>query len=249
MKKILSIFIVCAIVFSFAGCNNNETENGESIVSSSSSEIQSSEAGSSTPESSEAGSSTPESSTPESSEVESSTPESSQSQEPENTEPTAAKALVVYFSATGTTEAVAEALTETQNADVYEIIPDQPYTDADLNYNDRTSRATVEQNDASARPSISGGVSNIGDYDVIYVGFPIWWGDMPRIMFTFFDSYDLSGKTIAPFATSGGSGISGAVRSIEGLEPTATVTSGLLANGSNTADMISQWLDSIGLAE
>src|SRR5699024_1923418 len=127
---------------------------------------------------------------------------------------------------TGNTKAVAEIFAEEKNWDIYEIVPEQPYTDADLDYNDSSSRSTVEQNDENARPAISGSIENIEDFDVIYVGFPIWWGDMPRILYTFFDNYDLSGKTIAPFATSGGSGISGAVESIRELEPEATVTEG-----------------------
>ncbi|MFQ9984925.1 MAG: flavodoxin [Lachnospiraceae bacterium] len=158
------------------------------------------------------------------------------------------RALVVYFSATGNTRAVAETIAEMQSADLYEIVPEQSYTDEDLNYNDSSSRATVEQRDENARPAILGGVENIEDYDVIYVGFPIWWGDMPRILCTFFDSYDLSEKTIAPFATSGGSGISRAVQSIEALEPQAAVTEGLLTSAANAESDVAEWLSGIGLA-
>ena len=161
----------------------------------------------------------------------------------------ASKSLVVYFSATGNTRAAAEALAEATGADLYEIVPEQPYTDDDLNYNDRSSRATVEQNDENARPAISGSVEHMEDYDVVYVGFPIWWGDLPRILCTFFDSYDLSGKTIAPFATSGGSGISRAVQSIESMEPEAQVTEGLLTSASGAENDLLGWLKRIGLAE
>ena len=128
-------------------------------------------------------------------------------------------------------------------------MPEQPYTDADLDYNDSSSRSTVEQNDENARPAISGSIENIEDYDVIYVGFPIWWGDMPRILYTFFDNYNLSGKTIAPFATSGGSGISGAVESIRELEPEGTVTEGLLTSASTAESDLNEWLGSIGLEQ
>lgn len=169
--------------------------------------------------------------------------------ETEETEDTGENVLVVYFSATGNTKAVAEILAQVQGAELYEIVPEQPYTDEDLNYNDSSSRSTVEQNDENARPAISGSVENMEDYDVIYVGFPIWWGDMPRILWTFFDSYDLSGKTIAPFATSGGSGISKAVQSIESLEPEASVTEGLLTSASGAENDLTEWLSSIGLAE
>lgn len=155
------------------------------------------------------------------------------------------RALVVYFSATGNTKAVAETLAELQGADLFEIVPEQPYTAEDLNYNDSSTRASVEQNDETARPAIAGGIDNIGDYDVIYVGFPIWWGDLPRILNTFFDTYDLSGKVIAPFCTSGGSGISAAVQTISGLEPDATVTDGLRAGSSTAEDDLNQWLSTI----
>lgn len=163
-------------------------------------------------------------------------------------EGTGAKALVVYFSATGNTKSAAEGLAKMQGADLYEIVPKQPYTDEDLNYNDSSTRATVEQNDENARPAISGGIDNLAEYDVIYVGFPIWWGDMPRILYTFFDTYDLSDKTIAPFCTSGGSGISKAVQSINKLEPSATITEGLQASTSHTSDDFAEWLSRIGLA-
>ncbi|WP_122643423.1 flavodoxin [Luxibacter massiliensis] len=159
------------------------------------------------------------------------------------------KELVVYFSATGNTESVAEVLAQMQEADLYKITPEQPYTDDDLNYGDETTRATVEQNDKNARPAISGGIDNIEKYDVIYLGTPIWWGDMPRILYTFFDTYDLSGKTIAPFCTSGGSGVAEIVETIEGLEPSATITEGLRTSASNAEGDITQWLRNISLAE
>ena len=151
--------------------------------------------------------------------------------------------LVVYFSATGNTESVAEILAETQGAEIYEIVPEDPYTEEDLDYNNDSSRANTEQNDESSRPVISGTIDNIDDYDVIYVGFPIWWGDMPRIMYTFFDTYDFSGKTIAPFCTSGGSGISGAISSIEELEPEAEIVEGLRTSPSDAEADIAQWME------
>lgn len=156
------------------------------------------------------------------------------------------KALVVYFSATGNTKAVAETLSEIQGADLYEIVPEEPYSDEDLDYSDRSHRAIAEQDDENARPAISGGMDNISDYDVIYIGYPIWWGDMPRIMYTFFDTYDFSGKTIAPFCTSGGSGLSGTPDVIAELEPEATVTEGLHTSASDAEFELEGWLSSIG---
>ena len=157
---------------------------------------------------------------------------------------------MVYFSATGNTKAVAETLTELTGADIYEIVPEQPYTDEDLNYNDRTTRATVEQNDLDARPAMQGSITDFEQYDVIYVGYPIWWGDMPRILYTFFDAYDFSGKTIAPFCTSGGSGLSGTPATIAELETGATVLDGLHVSDSdadNAESQVSEWLSDNGI--
>lgn len=159
-------------------------------------------------------------------------------------------ALVVYFSATGNTKAAAETLSDILGADLFEIVPEEPYTDADLDYNDRSSRSTLEQNDANARPAISGTIDNMDVYDVVYVGYPIWWADMPRIMYTFFDTYDLSGKTIAPFCTSGGSGLSGTPGTIAELEPEAAVLEGIqLGSGAahDAGEALSEWLSELGL--
>ena len=114
--------------------------------------------------------------------------------------------LVVYFSCTNTTKGRAEALQAKLDADIYRIVPAVPYTSADLNYN-TDCRANREQNDSSARPAISGGVEDISQYDVIYIGYPIWWGQAPKIIYTFLESYDFTGKTLIPFCTSGGSGM------------------------------------------
>lgn len=162
------------------------------------------------------------------------------------------KALVVYFSVTGNTKAVAETLAKLQDADIYEIVPQQPYTDEDLNYSDSATRATAEQNDPEARPAIQGSITDFEQYDIVYVGFPIWWGDMPRILYTFFDSYDFSGKTIAPFCTSGGSGLSGTPETIAGLEAGAEVLGGLAVGSSqadNSGDAVADWLSGLGLAK
>ncbi len=116
------------------------------------------------------------------------------------------KILVAYFSVTNNTEGVAQKLVDGLGADLYEITPDQPYTDEDLDYGNSKSRTSVEMDDPSARPAISGSVENMEQYDVVFIGYPIWWGKAPRIMSTFIESYDFSGKTIIPFCTSGSSG-------------------------------------------
>ena len=115
--------------------------------------------------------------------------------------------LVVYFSATGTTKGVAEQIASVTGADTYEILAAQTYTADDLNWNDQNSRTTLEQNDKSVRPAIGSETISLDGYSTIYIGYPIWWGEEPRIMDTFVESYDFSGKTMIPFCTSGGSGI------------------------------------------
>ena len=117
------------------------------------------------------------------------------------------KTLVVYFSATGNTKAVAEKIAEYTKADIYEITAKVPYTDTDLDYDNSDCRATKEQNDKTVRPEIGSKKLNLDGYDTIYIGSPIWWGEEPRIMDTFVESYDFSGKTMIPFCTSGGSDI------------------------------------------
>ena len=128
------------------------------------------------------------------------------------------KKLVAYFSASGTTKRVAERLAKEQGADLFEIKPVVPYTRADLDWMDKKSRSSVEMNDPTARVEIADKVENMEQYDEIFVGFPIWWYEAPRIIPSFLEQYDLSGKTISPFATSGGSGYG---QTNQKLEPSA----------------------------
>lgn len=117
------------------------------------------------------------------------------------------KVLVAYFSATGTTQGVAKNIAKAAGADIFEIIPKEPYTQEDLNWHDKQSRTTKECNDKNSRPQIASFCNNLKDYDTILLGFPIWWYYAPHIIQTFLESYDFSGKTIALFCTSGGSGL------------------------------------------
>ena len=157
------------------------------------------------------------------------------------------KILVAYFSATGTTKGVAEHIANGLNADIYEIVPEEPYTDADLDYNDNNSRTTIEMNDPDARPAISGSVENMEQYDTVFIGYPIWWGEAPRIASTFMESYDFSGKTIVPFCTSGGSGIGSSASNLERLTSGATWLDGRRLNGSDSQDTVMEWVDSLDL--
>ena len=157
------------------------------------------------------------------------------------------KALVAYFSATHTTQGVAEKLAQGLNADLYEIVPVEPYTSADLDYNDNSSRTTLETNDPSARPAISGSVENMEQYDVIFLGYPIWWGDAPRIMSTFVESYDFSGKTVVPFCTSGGSGIGSSASNLEQLASSGTWLEGRRFSGRDSPETILNWANGLGI--
>ena len=157
------------------------------------------------------------------------------------------KTLVAYFSCTGTTEKIAGLIADELGAVKYQIVPETPYTAADLNYNDGTTRATREQHDASARPAITGTVENMDDYDVIFLGYPIWWGQAPKIMYTFVESYDLSGKTIVPFCTSGSSEIGSSAANLSKSAPDAAWQSGRRFSGSASRDSIRSWIDGLGL--
>ncbi len=154
------------------------------------------------------------------------------------------KAAVVYFSATGNTKVVAELIANETKADIYEIVPTQEYTDEDLNYNDDSCRANLEMNDESARPAIKNDLSGITKYDVIYLGYPIWWGTCPRIIQTFLESYDISGAKIYTFCTSGSSGIEKSISDLKTLYPNVNIVDGKRFNSGTKAD-IKGWIESI----
>lgn len=145
------------------------------------------------------------------------------------------KTLVAYFSASGVTARVAKEVADAAGADLYEIRPAQLYSPGDLDWMDKKSRSTLEMNDPACRPAIEGQVNGMEQYDTILIGFPIWWYVEPRIVDTFLDSYDFSGKTLIPFATSGGSGISKAQKSLQEHCPVANWKQGQLLNGSSAA--------------
>ncbi len=157
------------------------------------------------------------------------------------------KVLVAYFSATNTTEGVAELIADVAGAELYEIVPEEMYTDADLDYHDDNSRSSIEMNDADARPAISGSVENMEQYNIVFIGYPIWWGDAPRIMSTFVESYDFYGKTVIPFCTSGGSGIGSSGTNLESLTSGAEWLSGERLNGGSSREQIVEWLNGLGL--
>ena len=144
------------------------------------------------------------------------------------------KALVAYFSAEGTTARVAKQVAEAAGADLFCIQPAAPYTKADLNWMDKKSRSTIEMNDKSIRPAIAG-TCDVAAYDTIYLGFPIWWYVAPTIVNTWLESIDATGKTIIPFATSGGSGMGNTVAELKPSAPGATILPGTMLNRANPA--------------
>jgi flavodoxin len=156
------------------------------------------------------------------------------------------KKLVAYFSASGVTEKVANTLANALVADLYEIKPEVPYTHADLNWLDKTSRSSVEMADKSSRPAITDKNADIENYDTIFIGFPIWWYVAPTIINTFLESYDFSGKTIILFATSGNSEFGKTVAGLKGSVAADTVIKeGILLNSRQSKEALSVWIESL----
>ena len=151
------------------------------------------------------------------------------------------KTLVAYFSASGTTAKVAKKMAEAIDADLFEIKPETPYTGADLNWQNKNSRSSVEMNDRSSRPAIAVKAADMPQYDVVFVGFPVWWYREPSIIDTFMESYDFAGKTVIPFATSGGSGLGDSAANMQKLAKGAKVVNGKRFSGSASAEELKAW--------
>lgn len=220
MKKLMSLMMTLALLLTMSACSDQNTTPNE-------------------------GASSP---VPQVSVLESEPSQTASEVPSSESERSAAKSLIVYYSWSGNTESVANEIASQTDADVFEIVPAESYTD---DYDTLLNIAQEEQKN-DARPTISGNIENLSQYDVVYVGFPNWWGDMPMILYTFFDEYDLSGKTIAPFVTSGGSGFSDSINTMKSLEPDATITDGLSLGSSQAAtpgDAVTEWLNGLGLSE
>ncbi len=149
----------------------------------------------------------------------------------------ASKSLVVYFSATGTTREAAKKLAKVTGSDLLEITPQKPYTAADLDWHDKQSRSTLEMQDEKARPALKMGKRNMAAYKVIYLGYPIWWNQAPRVVNTFVEAYRLNGKTVVPFATSGGSGIENSVKMLKSTYPKVNWQKGFLLNDASESNI------------
>lgn len=155
------------------------------------------------------------------------------------------KTLVAYFSASGVTARLAKTLAGALSADLFEIEPKAPYTEADLDWMDRKSRSTLEMNDPNSRPEIVGVPENIAEYDRIFLGFPIWWYVAPTVINTFLESCDLSGKTVIPFATSGGSAMGATNEKLAPSCPGARLLPGRVFKASENESALKAWADSL----
>lgn len=246
MKKLTAILLSLLMVTGLAACSGNTEQTGQSSTQPSTEN--SSPAGTVDNEASAwTDSSSTDNDASSTSDTDSGSTSDMDSGSTLDNEEESLKVLVAYFSATGTTEGVAEHIATGLNAELYEIVPEQPYTSADLDWNDNDSRSTIEMNDPNARPAISGSVENMEQYDVVFIGYPIWWYDAPRIVSTFMESYDFSGKTIVPFCTSGGSGIGSSATNLEQLTSGAEWLEGQRLNGSDSQDEVMEWVNSLGL--
>lgn len=154
------------------------------------------------------------------------------------------KVLVAYFSATGITKNAADQIANVTGGKIYEIIPEQPYTSADLDWTDKQSRSTVEMHDLTSRPAIKASKEKIADYDVIFIGYPIWWDLAPTIVNTFIEKNNLKGKTVIPFATSGGSTIDNSEKALKNAYPEINWRDGKLLNGASEAE-IREWTEKV----
>lgn len=221
MKKLISIITVFCLLFYLTACGTGSGTNSNTEPSATQPQAEAPDAPGDDP-------------------VEGSGPAAEPTEE-------ASKTLVVYFSATGNTKAVAEEIVWLTGANLYEIVPTAPYTDEDLNYNNDDCRANQEMNNASVRPAISGSVDNMDDYDVVFLGYPIWWGQAPRIISTFLESYDFDGKAIVPFCTSASSGIGSSATDLHDLAPNADWLSGQRFSNSTNQSMVQDWVDGLEL--
>ena len=203
MKKLLLSIIAGMCMLGFTACGNADTSSSVPTETSKQTETALQETQAQQTEQSaeltEAAKPDEEKAVPEQTET--------QPENPDTTESSGKDTIVVYFSATGTTKGVAERIAAVTGGDLFELLPAEPYSDADLDWHDKNSRTTIEMNDPNVRPAIANDTVNLESYTTVYIGYPIWWGDAPRIMSTFVEAHDFDGKTVIPFCTSGGSGI------------------------------------------
>ena len=244
MRKIVSLLLSFGMIFALAACGQSAASEKQEKIQSA---VQKTDEQSETPQN---GAAAEQSKTEEQTEIEMEIEMETEPSESVSTEEQEAdvstKILVVYFSCTGTTELVAEYITEILGADHYQIVPEDPYTEADLAYY-TNGRADQEQNDPNVRPAISGGVENMNEYDTIILGYPIWHGQAPRIISTFLESYDFSGKMIVPFCTSHSSGIGSSADNLHNLADKAKWVNGRRFETGTFRSTIEEWIGELEL--
>ena len=224
MKRFIEVLLCAALVFCMIGCSNSSpsTESSETTTAS------------------QASGTTASVSKSEATEAEATT------EAPTETTTSGSDTLVIYFSATGTTKGIAEKIAEYTSADLYEITAAIPYSDEDRDWKDSNSRCTKEQNDSSVRPEISSETISLDGYKTIYIGYPIWFGQEPRIMDTFVESYNFDGITMIPFCTSGSSGIGQSGKNLEANAGSGNWAEGKRFAGNASEEEIKEWVDSMG---
>ena len=238
MKKMISIIAVAALTFALTACGGSSQAATTDTQAAENSTQAVAEEQKETAEAAEQTEAQPE-------EAQEAVQETAA--EPASEEPAAAHSdvLVAYFSATGTTKGVAERIASVTGGDLYEILAAQPYTEADLNYNDNSSRSTSEQNDKSVRPEIGSDDIALEGYTTIYLGFPIWWGEEPRILDTFVEKYSFDGITVIPFCTSGSSGIGRSGSNMEELAGSGTWLQGERFSGGVSEEELKSWIEGL----
>lgn len=232
MKKIIPIFLSVVLLLMLSACGSTgTTENNTPVVSETSQTETEKENGNSSERT-------------ETSDVSEPVQETASTTETDISE-SGKDVLVVYFSATGTTKGVAEKIASITDGDLYEIKASQVYTDADLNWNDSNSRTTKEQNDSSVRPEIGSQAVSLDGYTTIYIGYPIWWGEEPRIMDTFVESYSFDGITMIPFCTSGGSGVGRSGQNLDDNAGSGNWLDGTRFSGSVSEADLQSWISGL----
>ena len=226
MKKLLSLILLCSCTALFTACGSTES-NSQTTTQQEQATIKPSTTAKE------------DKTAPEVTEPNNATTEAIESMEN--------NALIVYFSRTGNTEKIAEYLIDITNADSYVIEAAVPYTDADIKYQDDNCRANQEQNDKTVRPEIANPIASIDSYDIIFLGYPIWWGQEPRIIDTFLESYDFSDKTVIPFCTSGSSGIGTSEKNIGELINIGNQLEGRRFSAGASKDEVKEWYDTLNL--
>ena len=242
MKKIYAIFMMILLCITCAGCGNTAAKDSSTEKQSSQTSQDTENISESTTDEEDilADDDTAETEAVDEQDSETETEET----ETEDAE-TETDQLVVYFSATGHTRAVAEYIANGTGADTFEIVAAEAYSDADLDYSDSDSRSTTEMNDASARPEIADIIENFEQYDTVYIGYPIWWGEAPRILDTFVESYDFTGKTVIPFCTSASSGIGSSDSHLEELAGSGDWKEGQRFGENETSETVMDWVNSL----